>query len=90
MNKNNIKETWKGIKQFITLISTKYSTPITLEVGISKLSNPQAKATAFNNYFSTFGLNIANSIPIVQTCFETFLNASLCHSYVLFPASMHC
>ena len=61
--------------------------PTTLEVGNCKLSNPQAIATAFNNYFSTVGLNIANSIPIVQTCFETFLNAPLCHSFVLFPAS---
>ena len=51
VNKNNIglKETWKGIKKIITLKSTKNSRPITLEVGNSKLSNPQAKATAFNN-----------------------------------------
>ena len=60
----------------------------TLEVGNSKLSNPQAIATALNNCFSTVGSNIANSIPILQTRFETFLNAPLCHSFVLFPASI--
>ena len=60
--------------------------PTTLEVGNCKLSNPQAIATAFNKY-SIVGSNIADSIPIAQTCFETFLNAPLCHSFVLFPAS---
>ena len=63
--------------------------PTTLEVGNSNLSNPQAITTAFNKNYSIFGSNIADSIPIVQTCFETFLNAPLCHSFVLFPAFFH-
>ena len=53
INKNNIKETWKGIKQLITLKQTKNSIPMSLEVGGLKLSNSQAIAHAFNNYFST-------------------------------------
>ena len=44
-------------------------------------------ANTFNNYFSTVVSNVANSIPIVKTRIVTFLNALLCHSYVLFPAS---
>ena len=44
-------------------------------------------ANTFNNYFSTVVSNVANSIPIVKTRILTFLNAPLCHSYVLFPAS---
>ncbi len=76
-NRNNIKETWKGIKQLITLKPTKNSFPTTLEVGSSQLSNSQVIANAFNNYFSTVGSNLVNSIPIVQTPIETFLNAPL-------------
>ena len=88
INENNIKETWKGIKQLITLKQTKNSIPISLEVGGFKLSNSQAIANAFNNYFSTVGSSLANSIPIVQTNIETSLNAPLCHSSVLYPASI--
>ena len=55
INKNNIKETWKGIKQLITFKQTKNSIPMSLEVGALKLSNSPAIADAFNNYFSTVG-----------------------------------
>ena len=53
-----------------------------------EILNSQAIANAFNNYFSTVGSSLANSIPIVQTNIETFLNAPLCHSFVLYPASI--
>ena len=86
-NRNNIKETWKGIKQLITLKPTKLSFPTILEVGNLKLSSSQAIANAFNNYFSTVGSNLANTIPIVHTPFETFLNAPLCQSFTLFPTT---
>ena len=65
-NKSNIKETWKGIKQLITLKPTKNSFPTMLKVGNLQLSNSQLIANAFNNYFSTVGSNLANSIPIIQ------------------------
>ena len=53
----------------------------------SKLPNPHPIANTFNYYFSTIVSNVANSIPIVKTRIVTFLNAPLCHSFVLFPAS---
>ena len=36
-NKHNIKKTWKGIKQLITLTQLKHSTPTVIDVGDIKL-----------------------------------------------------
>ena len=37
-NKHNIKETWRGIKQLITLKQSNYSFPTVIEVGNTKLT----------------------------------------------------
>ena len=86
-NQNNIKETWKGIKQLITFRQSFTNVPTTLEVGNSKLSNTQSIANAFNNYFATIGSNLANAIPTATTPFENYLNAPICNSFLLFPTT---
>jgi hypothetical protein len=50
-NKYNIKNTWKGIKQLITLKHQPYLVPNLLEVENLKLTNSKSIANAFNNYF---------------------------------------
>ena len=86
-NQNNIKETWKGIKQLITFRQSFTNVPTTLEVGNSKLSNSQSIANAFNNYFATIGSNLANAIPTATNPFENYLNAPICNSFLLFPTT---
>ena len=86
-NKYNIKNTWKGIKQLITLKHQPYLVPNLLEVENLKLTNSKSIANAFNKYFSNIGPNIANTIPIIDISFEKFLNKSLCHSFFLSPVS---
>lgn len=86
-NRNKIKQTWKGIKQLITLKPSNHSFPTTLEIGNLKSSNSQTITSIFNNYFSTIGSNLANAIPIVNTPIENFLSAPLCHSFLLFPTT---
>ncbi len=86
-NKYNIKNTWKGIKQLITLKNQPYSVPNLLRVDNLNLTNSKLIADAFNNYFSNIGSNIANTIPTVDISFEKFLNNSLCHSFFLSPVT---
>ena len=90
-NKDNIKETWKGIKQLITLKKTAYSTPTTLKIGNTKITDTKSIANEFNKYFANVGSNLANAIPVVNTSFEEFLRLckSPCSSFVLFPVTTH-
>ena len=87
-SKYNIKETWRGIKQLITLKQSNYSFPSVLEVGGTKLTASKAIANAFNDYFSSIGSDTASAIPTVNTPFETFLNRKICNSFVIFPTSI--
>ena len=87
-NQNNIKKTWKGIKQLIIFRQSFTNVPTTLEVGNLKLSNTQSIANAFNNYFATIGSNLANAIPTATTPFENYLNAPICNSLLLFPTTV--
>ena len=72
-SKHNIKETWRGIKQLITLKQSNYSFPTVIEVGGTKLTTSKAIANAFNDYFSSIRSDTAGAIPTVNTPFETFL-----------------
>ena len=86
-NTNNIKETWKGIKQLITLKQTSLSVPKLLKLGNSKLTDQQSIANAFNNYFASIGTNLANTIPAVNTPVEKYLCKPMCDSFMLFPTT---
>ena len=86
-NQANIKETWRGIKQLITLKQTNSFVPTTVTIGNSKLTNPQCIANAFNNYFATIGPNLANAIPSVNTSVNSYLNGPLCNSFFLYPVN---
>ena len=86
-NQNNIKETWKGIKQLITLKQSPASASTTIEAGNRKLTSTQAIANAFNNYFTKIGSNLADGIPNSNIPFGNYLNAPLCSSFMIYPAT---
>ena len=73
-NLNNIKETWKGIKQLVTIKPTKSFGPSKIKGNNTLLTDPKTIANAFNNYFSTVGPNLAANIPTVNTSFHNFLS----------------
>ena len=52
-NWNNMKNTWKGIKNMITLKNHLSDFPRTLSVNDVTISNPCDIANAFNNYFTS-------------------------------------
>ena len=82
IKKDNIKETWKGIKQLITLKKVNYSFPTLIKVG----NDAAAIASAFNEYFTNIGTKFAESIPVVNSSYKKFLRRPLCNSFMLFPA----
>ena len=59
---NNIKATWRGIKQLISLKGGKLSFPSRLIVGDDTLTDAKSIANAFNKYFSSIGPTLANAI----------------------------
>ena len=75
-NLNNVKETWKGIKQLVTIKATKLSGPSKIKVNNTVLTDSKSIANAFNNYFSTIGPSLAANIPYVNMSFYNFLSTS--------------
>ena len=52
-NWNNVKNTWRGIKSFISLKTIAYSIPTVLSVDNGNtITNPCDIANTFNNYFA--------------------------------------
>ena len=52
-NWNNLKNTWNGIKNIITLNNLSSDVPRTLSVNDVTTSNPCDTANTFNNYFTS-------------------------------------
>ena len=57
-NLNNLKNTWKGIKNLISLKSISHSSPSSIYYNNKTVTSPFEIANAFNNYFSNIALNI--------------------------------
>ena len=52
INRNNMKETWKGIKQIINLKTTTHLKSFMLRSGNVKITNTKAMANEFNSHFA--------------------------------------
>ena len=74
-NRNNIKNTWKGIKPLISLKSVASSVPTILSLDNGDtITNPYNIANTFNNYFASVAetakkIYIYNQINIFQIIF---------------------
>ena len=85
---NNIKDTWKGIKQIISTKRNKTcSLPTTINVANKNITDTQKIADEFNKYFANIGNNLASAIPKSKASFELYLRNSPANSFALFPAS---
>ena len=85
---NNIKDTWKGIKQ---IISTKRknacSFPTAINLANQKITDTQKIADEFNKYFANIGNNLASAIPKSNVSFESFFRNSPMNSFAQFPTT---
>ena len=82
---NNVKATWRGIKQLISLKSGKLSFPSRLIVEDDTLTDAKSIANAFNKYFSSIGPTLANAIQPGNRSLVEFLTTSQCNSFFVSP-----
>ena len=84
---NNVKATWRGIKQLISLKGGKLSFPSRLIVGDDTLTDAKSIANEFNKYFSSIGPMLANAIQPGNRSFVEFLTTSQCNSFFVLPVT---
>ena len=72
-NKDNVKETWKGIRNLIN-VSKKATTNIKKIVENGKeTTNPVEIANALNNFYVNIGRSVEEKIPKGKTPFSNYL-----------------
>ena len=71
-NLNNLKNTWKSIKNLI-LLKLSHSSPSSIYYNNKTVTSPFEIANAFNNYFSNVALDIQSSIKYSAKKFHEFL-----------------
>ena len=84
---NNVKATWRGIKQLISIKGGKPSFPSKLIVGDDTLTDSKSIANAFNKYFSSIGPMLANAIQSGNKSYVDFLTTSQCNSFYVTPVT---
>ena len=71
---NDIKNTWKGIKEIININSAKNFQPTSLKVDNNYITNNTTISNTFNDFFSTIGVKLSQKIIPTDTSFETYLD----------------
>ena len=85
---NDMKSTWKGIKQIISTKFKDFLTPtkIILEDG-ETLTDANDIANSFNVFFANVGSKMSSQVPPTATSPLTFLKSSPANSFYLYPCS---
>lgn len=87
-NQSNIKNTWKGIKQLVTLKSKNSISPSEIHTpngGI--LTNPKEIADEFNTFFANIGDKLSQAVPRADINFESFLPPPVSANLFLSPTT---
>ena len=89
VNKWNIKNTWKGIKQIVHLKSKQLSIPNKIIKDNQPITNSRVIANEFNHYFANIGHNwtLLQSETNYHISFSNYLNSPLLECFCLFPTS---
>lgn len=87
MSISNVKVTWRGIKQLVSLKGGKLSFPSRLIVGDDTLTDAKGIANAFNKYYSLIGPTSANAIQSGNIFSVEFLTTSQCNSFFVTPVT---
>lgn len=86
-NINNMKNTWKGIKQFINLKPQSFHAPTKIIKDNTELVKGKSMADAFNDFFANIGSKLANSIPPVTISPLSYLPPQKPNSFYLLPVT---
>ena len=84
-NINNIKNTWKGIKDIINIKSKVNSQPNCIFHNNSNISDPKIIADSFNEYFSNVGKKIQSKIPVTNLKYDEYLDNPNPNSFFIQP-----
>ena len=81
---NNMKNTWKGMKNIITLNDLSSDVPRTLSV--NDVNNPCDIANTFNNYFTSIVRKTKENINYSHKHYSDYLNDECKNSLFIHPA----
>ena len=84
-NLNDLKSTWKGIKNLISLKELLNVAPSSISDKGQSLSEPQEIANAFNKYFLNIATDIQSFIIYSKNNFHDFLPSININSFLLNP-----
>ena len=76
-NLNDMKATWKGIREIVSLKPSKSTTPTKIIANGSVITDPKSIANAFNQYFTNIGSSLQSEIQATPKSFSCFLTNSL-------------
>jgi len=86
-NANDLKNTWKGIRNIINLKAKGDSSPSIIEENNSTITDPKEISNSFNNYFSSIGQKIQSKIPKTKSNFMQYLNNANPNSIFISPTT---
>jgi len=73
-NSDNLKATWKGIRNIINLKSKSESSPKSITHNNVTMTDPVDISNAFNDYFTSIGKSVQSNIPSSIKHFSNYLN----------------
>ena len=80
-NNKNIKKTWAGIKELVTLKPTGFRLPTKIISNNITLNDSSEIASTFNRHFSLIGSKLAENISSVNINTLSFLSTPLQNSF---------
>ena len=83
----NMHKIWLGVKNLISLKSTKSQNPISISIGNSVSSDPEIVANGFNDFFSSIANSVRSTIPNTNYHFSNFLKSRNPNSIFLSPVT---
>ena len=86
-NINNMKNTWKGIRQIINLKPHSFHTPTKIIKDNIELVEGKSIADAFNDFFVNIGGKLANSIPPATKSPLSYLPPQKPNTFYLLPVT---
>ena len=89
LNRNKLKNVWKGIKSIISLKSKNCNLPSVIMDGENKLTEANSIAKAFNTFFVNIGKDLCSAIPRVNESPYSFMPDSVSNNIFLNPITHH-
>ena len=81
-NVNDIRKTWTGIKNIISIRAVTKNQPTSMLIENEFTTDPSKIAEGFNSYFSTIAEKLQQNIIFADNNFTSYLNTPLNHNFL--------